>query len=117
MAIMAHNLTPSTGSHIAPMQEVNGRPGIVSELEKAVLSPDHHDRYDNEERSFWKRMASIKDAHAVIMQYDAKLTLSLRMGRNNMIESAVMLKEGDRADVWIAKKKRLHGTYRVIFGA
>ena len=34
-----------------------------------------------------------------------------------MAESSVMLKEGHRADVWIARKKRWGRTYRFIYDA
>ena len=73
------------------------------------------DRYDAEENSWFRRLQSVKKAQSAIVEYEAKRTVQLCLKKNAMAQSEVYLEEGDSVDLWIAKKKRWQGAFRVLY--
>ena len=115
MALAAHNSTPNSGNNISPMFAVNGRPSIIEQLLRAPIVTEHGDRYDAAEREFWNRMMAIRKAQDSIQEFDARKTVNLCLRKNHQVGSDVLLKENDMVDLWVAKKKRWQGTYRVLY--
>ena len=108
MFIMARNLAPCKRSHITPTQAVDGRPVILSGLEKSLIAPEINYLYASEERAFWNRTLSIKEQVACVIYCEGRL-FSLCVRRNLRIESHTVLCKGGRVVAWISKKEAISG--------
>ena len=108
-----HNSLPS--SSISPMYALGGRPNILDQMTHAAVLPARGDRYDCEERQMRNRMCAINVARNKILEMDAKRTLKLSLHRNSLIASSEHYREGDTVDIWIARKKKRQGSFRVLY--
>lgn len=115
MALTAHNTTPNSGNNISPMFAINGRPSMIEKLLQAPIVEENGDSYDVAERGFRNRTMAIRQAQDTIKQYDAQKTIKMRIRKNNQIGADILLRENDLVDLWLAKKKRWQGTYRVLY--
>ena len=113
--LMAHNSTPSSSTSIPPLAALTGRTGIVEDLCQTAIEPTPSERYDAEERNFCNSMQSINKARADIVSFDANHTLTVCLRRPLQQDSATSFADGDFADIWVAKKHRWLGTFRVIY--
>ena len=115
MAVLARNITPLPSSSISPMYALNGRPSILGQMTHAAVLPSGGDRYDSEERQMRNRMCAINVARNKILEMDAKRTLKLSLHRNSLIASPEHYREGDTVDIWVSRKKKRQGSFRVLY--
>ena len=87
LTFMSHNVTPSPGSSIAPLTALTGRPSIVSSLRQATVNYPSDNDYDSEEYKFWRRMMTAHEAQQVIMEFDARHTVSMCLNRKLQLDA------------------------------
>ena len=115
MALMSHNVSPNSGSNVSPMYALNGRPIILEQMLQTAVVPSGGDRYDSEERQMWFRLHAMRSAQSKILEFDAKKTLKLCLQRNALVDSTTRLREGDAVDLWLTRKRKWQGAYRVLY--
>ena len=115
LTFMSRNITPSSGSSIDPITALTGRPSIVSSLRQSTVNYPSDNEYDIGEYSFRRRMMEVQEAHHVITEYDARHTVSMCLNRKLQLGSFTSFGENELVYIWIGRKKRWQGTFRVIF--
>ena len=113
LALLAHNLTPSSGTNLDPLTALTGRINTLSDVQWAPLSVAD-ERGKTDQFSLRSRLESIGHAQAAILKFDANRSIRLCLKRNLQTTADEYLKPGDIADVWIPKRKRWQGVYRVL---
>ena len=113
LAVLAHNLTPPAGSTIAPITAVAGKTDLLESIIWTPLSPcDAKDKSPTFQ--YWRRFQLIRKAQQAIIQSDAKITLQLCLKRRLQVETQEFFTEGDQVDLFLPKKRRWDGTYKVL---
>ena len=104
LAPIARNLTPTSGTSIAPSASLTGKINTLDDLQRVSLTK-HDSSQEARQYTAWERLGGIQIAQSTILQYVDGRSIRLCVRRNLQVSSFYYLRPGDDVDDWVAKKK------------
>ena len=113
LAVTAHNITPSSGTKIAPVTILTGRTDFCELTRLSSIGSDelNHSSMSTE---YWMRWKAIRMAQSQILQFDADNIVQSCLRKNLSRPDEQLLVEGDQVEVWNNKKRKWTGSQRVL---
>ena len=113
LSVLAHNVTPCSGSNISPVTSLTDRTEFLEELSNTPLI-QHDNHHQRGTFRFFDRMNAIRSAQAAIIKHDSVRAVQTCIRRNTHAGFRDILQNDDLVDIWVPQKHRRRGTYKVL---
>ena len=114
LALIARNLTPTTGTNFAPPTALTGGVNTLDDSKWAPLTK--HDVYgETQQYTLRKRLGAIKFHQKATLRCDADRSVRLRLQRNLQTSALDYLRLDAEVDDWVPKRKKWGGAYCALY--